>query len=224
MRGPYEVELFPSNEPSLNTNMFGAMQAPPKAMVCTGPVRYVGRAALEQDIANLRAGLESQTYQEAFMSSANPINLTSARMSTTPPRSSLLRQHRRDALRSTRPSAMQVVRRQTRQGSLYQRIRAHSDASADPARVRREKGCPVRRVRWLMVARRCARMPLQPKDDCLPFAQWDERISRARARRPPTRCDHRWRGRNRARDSRCPMESHRTGSRRGAYKLADDRA
>ena len=36
--------------------MMGATLAPPVTLVCTGPVRYVGHAAVQQDIDNLKAG------------------------------------------------------------------------------------------------------------------------------------------------------------------------
>src|SRR5262249_15812672 len=56
--------------------MTGASLAPAVTLVCTGPVRYTGHAAVQQDIANLRNGLKGQAYEEAFMPSANPLNLT----------------------------------------------------------------------------------------------------------------------------------------------------
>jgi 5-methyltetrahydropteroyltriglutamate--homocysteine methyltransferase len=76
IRSSKEVKDFPEYyERYFSTAMFGAMLAPPKNLVCTGPVTYIGRAALETDIANLKAALEGQTYVEAFMSAGNPANL-----------------------------------------------------------------------------------------------------------------------------------------------------
>jgi 5-methyltetrahydropteroyltriglutamate--homocysteine methyltransferase len=43
--------------------------------VCTGPVSYKGRAALQQDIATLKAALAGQRYEEAFMPAVSPSNL-----------------------------------------------------------------------------------------------------------------------------------------------------
>jgi 5-methyltetrahydropteroyltriglutamate--homocysteine methyltransferase len=43
--------------------------------VCTGPVSYKGLAALQSDIANLKAALEGQKYEEAFMPAVSPSNL-----------------------------------------------------------------------------------------------------------------------------------------------------
>ena len=43
-----------------------------KRYACTGPVRYVGHAALQRDIANLRAALATVDVTEAFMTAASP--------------------------------------------------------------------------------------------------------------------------------------------------------
>src|SRR3954451_21095093 len=43
--------------------------------VCTGPVSYKGLAALQTDIANLKAALDGQRYEEAFMPAVSPSNL-----------------------------------------------------------------------------------------------------------------------------------------------------
>ncbi|HEX5369331.1 MAG TPA: methionine synthase, partial [Dehalococcoidia bacterium] len=75
-----EVQVFPEYyERYMKTNMFGAMLAPQKTVVCRGPVTYIGREALETDLANLKAGLEGQKYEEAFVSAANPANLVDQR-------------------------------------------------------------------------------------------------------------------------------------------------
>jgi 5-methyltetrahydropteroyltriglutamate--homocysteine methyltransferase len=43
-----------------------------KRYACTGPVRYVGHAALQRDIANLKAALAGTDVAEAFMTAASP--------------------------------------------------------------------------------------------------------------------------------------------------------
>src|SRR5258707_1711329 len=43
--------------------------------VCTGPVTYKGMDGLQRDIANLKAGLEGQRHEEAFMPAVSPSNL-----------------------------------------------------------------------------------------------------------------------------------------------------
>jgi 5-methyltetrahydropteroyltriglutamate--homocysteine methyltransferase len=43
--------------------------------VCTGPVAYKGHAPLQRDIANLKAALDGQRREEAFMPAVSPSNL-----------------------------------------------------------------------------------------------------------------------------------------------------
>src|SRR6266436_407014 len=43
--------------------------------VCTGPVSYKGMAALQQDIATLKAALQGVRHEEAFMPAVSPANL-----------------------------------------------------------------------------------------------------------------------------------------------------
>jgi 5-methyltetrahydropteroyltriglutamate--homocysteine methyltransferase len=43
--------------------------------VCTGPVSYKGKAALQQDIATLKAALAGVRHEEAFMPAVSPANL-----------------------------------------------------------------------------------------------------------------------------------------------------
>jgi 5-methyltetrahydropteroyltriglutamate--homocysteine methyltransferase len=52
-----------------------AGRAPPTQWVCTGPVTYVGHAALARDIANLKAALAGTACEEAFMPAVSPTNL-----------------------------------------------------------------------------------------------------------------------------------------------------
>ena len=44
----------------------------PQTPACTGPIVYQGRAALEEDIANLRTATEELTPTEIFMTAASP--------------------------------------------------------------------------------------------------------------------------------------------------------
>jgi 5-methyltetrahydropteroyltriglutamate--homocysteine methyltransferase len=46
-----------------------------RALVCAGPIRYVGHAELEADIANLKAALAGVAATEAFMTAISPSNL-----------------------------------------------------------------------------------------------------------------------------------------------------
>ena len=75
-----EVGEFPEYyERYFKTAMWGAQLAPPKTLVCTGPVKYIGQAALQRDIGNFKAGLQGQRYEDAFMPSANPLGLMDVR-------------------------------------------------------------------------------------------------------------------------------------------------
>jgi 5-methyltetrahydropteroyltriglutamate--homocysteine methyltransferase len=75
-RTSQEREAFPEYyDRYFKTAMYGAMLAPNVPMRCTGPVKYVGQAALQLDIDNFRAGLQGQRYEEAFIPSANALGL-----------------------------------------------------------------------------------------------------------------------------------------------------
>ena len=52
-----------------------AGRAPPTQWVCTGPICYRGRDALQRDIDNLKAVLAEVTCEEAFMPAVSPTNL-----------------------------------------------------------------------------------------------------------------------------------------------------
>ena len=52
-----------------------AGRAPPTQWVCTGPISYRGREALQRDIDNLKAALAEVACAEAFMPAVSPTNL-----------------------------------------------------------------------------------------------------------------------------------------------------
>src|SRR5215831_1223250 len=52
-----------------------AGRAPPTQWVCTGPITYRGRDALQRDIDNLKAALAEVTSEEGFMPAVSPTNL-----------------------------------------------------------------------------------------------------------------------------------------------------
>jgi 5-methyltetrahydropteroyltriglutamate--homocysteine methyltransferase len=67
-----EVLAFPGfYEPTLRRSPNAAA----RRYACTGPVTYRGHAQLQADIDNLRAGLASAAYEEAFMTAIAPSNV-----------------------------------------------------------------------------------------------------------------------------------------------------
>jgi 5-methyltetrahydropteroyltriglutamate--homocysteine methyltransferase len=52
--------------------MFGVTVAPVAPMVCTGPVRYCGQAALRKDLDNLKAALSGRDHVDAFVPAVAP--------------------------------------------------------------------------------------------------------------------------------------------------------
>ena len=52
--------------------MLGGSVAPVVPLVCTGPVRYRGEAALQRDIDNLKAALSGVPHHAAFMPAVAP--------------------------------------------------------------------------------------------------------------------------------------------------------
>jgi 5-methyltetrahydropteroyltriglutamate--homocysteine methyltransferase len=66
-----ELEMFPDYYQQY-FKKYSAAVAPMRTMICRGPVSYRGQAAVQQDIANLKAGLEQIQVEEAFMPATSP--------------------------------------------------------------------------------------------------------------------------------------------------------
>ena len=49
--------------------------ARPKALVCAGPIKYVGQDELRFDLDNLKSALQGQRHEEAFVTAISPSNL-----------------------------------------------------------------------------------------------------------------------------------------------------
>lgn len=49
--------------------------ARPKALVCAGPIKYVGQEELRTDLDNLRSALENRRHEDAFVTAISPSNL-----------------------------------------------------------------------------------------------------------------------------------------------------
>ena len=67
-----EIDDFPEYYHSYMSKYSSAV-APMRVMICTGPVAYSGREAVQTDIANLRAALDGVEVEEAFISSSGVI-------------------------------------------------------------------------------------------------------------------------------------------------------
>lgn len=68
-----EVNAFPEYyQEYFARAMTGGAVSPVPPMGCVGPVTYVGHAALQRDIANLKAALADVDHQEVFMSAVAP--------------------------------------------------------------------------------------------------------------------------------------------------------
>jgi 5-methyltetrahydropteroyltriglutamate--homocysteine methyltransferase len=68
-----EVAAFPEYyEHYFRTAMTGGAVTPAVPLVCTGPIRYRGEAALQRDIDNLKAALASVSHHAAFMPAVAP--------------------------------------------------------------------------------------------------------------------------------------------------------
>jgi 5-methyltetrahydropteroyltriglutamate--homocysteine methyltransferase len=68
-----EVAAFPEYyEQYFRTAMLGGSVAPAVPLVCTGPIRYRGDAALQRDIENLKAALADVPHHAAFMPAVAP--------------------------------------------------------------------------------------------------------------------------------------------------------
>jgi len=68
-----EVAAFPEYyDQYFKTAMLGGAVAPAVPIVCTGPVRYRGAAALQRDIDNLKAALDGVPHVAAFMPAVAP--------------------------------------------------------------------------------------------------------------------------------------------------------
>src|SRR5215472_13033057 len=68
-----ELNAFPEYyEQYFKTAMLGGSVAPAVPLVCTGPIRYCGAAALRRDIDNLTAALVEVPHVAAFMPAVAP--------------------------------------------------------------------------------------------------------------------------------------------------------
>lgn len=68
-----EVAAFPEYyEQYFRRAMLGGSVVPAVPLVCVGPIKYKGHAAIQRDIANLKAALTGQPHDAAFMPAVAP--------------------------------------------------------------------------------------------------------------------------------------------------------
>src|SRR5438105_989263 len=68
-----EVEDFPEYyEQYFRRAMMGGAIAPASALICTGPIQYVGQQQVERDIQNLKAATRGSEVDDVFMSAVAP--------------------------------------------------------------------------------------------------------------------------------------------------------
>lgn len=67
-----EVDMFPEYYEGY-LNKYTATVAPLRRIKCTGPISYVGQAALQTDIDNLKAAVAGKDVAEVFMPSTTPL-------------------------------------------------------------------------------------------------------------------------------------------------------
>ena len=58
-----------------NTRLRAGIVAKPVQLVCTGPLTYTGHAALQRDIANVRAATAESAAEEVFMTAISPSDI-----------------------------------------------------------------------------------------------------------------------------------------------------
>jgi 5-methyltetrahydropteroyltriglutamate--homocysteine methyltransferase len=71
-----DAQLFPDYYENVakNSPFAGVIRIPPR--VCVGPIRYVGQAQLQRDIANLKAAMTAAGAKEGFLPALSPIPMT----------------------------------------------------------------------------------------------------------------------------------------------------
>jgi 5-methyltetrahydropteroyltriglutamate--homocysteine methyltransferase len=62
-------------DPIVLEHLNGAPLQPPGRWVCTQPITYTGRHAIQRDIANFKAALDGANFQEAFLPLAAPASV-----------------------------------------------------------------------------------------------------------------------------------------------------
>ena len=70
-----EFAEFYAEDGGMGSAQSGSSSARMYGLTCTGPVKYVGHAAIKRDIDNLKAGLAGARTEDAFMTAVSPATL-----------------------------------------------------------------------------------------------------------------------------------------------------
>ncbi len=70
-----EFAEFYAEDGGMGSAQTGSSSARMYGLTCTGPVKYVGHAAIKRDIDNLKAGLAHARAEDAFMTAVSPATL-----------------------------------------------------------------------------------------------------------------------------------------------------
>jgi 5-methyltetrahydropteroyltriglutamate--homocysteine methyltransferase len=70
-----EFAEFYAEDGGMGSAQSGSSSARMYGLTCTGPVKYVGHAAIKRDIENLKAALASARTEDAFMTAVSPATL-----------------------------------------------------------------------------------------------------------------------------------------------------
>src|SRR5712692_4767126 len=77
--GSRELQSFPEFYAQSARRPAAATAVPPMRIVCTGPITYRGRDAVQRDIATFKAALQGVRYAEAFLPAVSVTNIASGR-------------------------------------------------------------------------------------------------------------------------------------------------
>ncbi|HEY7492634.1 MAG TPA: methionine synthase, partial [Candidatus Tectomicrobia bacterium] len=77
--GSRELQSFPEFYAQSARRPAAATAVPSLRIVCTGPISYAGRDAVQRDIETFKAALQGVRYEEAFLPAVSVTNIASGR-------------------------------------------------------------------------------------------------------------------------------------------------
>lgn len=102
-----EFAEFYAEDGGMGSAQAGSSSARMYGLTCTGPVKYVGHAAIKRDIDNLKGALAGARAEDAFMTAVSPATLQILPNEYYKNREDLPGPWRRRSTRNTRPLLMQ---------------------------------------------------------------------------------------------------------------------